>query len=380
MIVFRRYVNCAATCKRAPEAILAIFDDMPSDAHPMTPANESNGAGIDAQKGDPGYRTLGFLAVHGLASTPIHYWVGHDYVVGSNVDLQKAVESRLATDKPFDSFYVRELYDEYVAHESFRAFRGMGDEMEKLLGGLIASLQDADRSASGYQDALKASITRLGDAGGLGPEALKTVAQNLLAAAVAANARNESLQQSLEATEQEARQLRNELEKHRYEAVTDPLTGLLNRRGLEFEMAKVFAGGSDAQSAMLVLDIDHFKKINDAYGHSVGDVVLRRFAETLNDLIPSGAVPVRFGGEEFVVLVPATSGDHARSLGESIRATVENLRLVRRQDKLAIASFTISVGIAMQSVSDTFESLFERADKALYEAKSTGRNRVVCML
>src|SRR5690606_35490481 len=108
----------------------------------------------------------------------------------------------------------RELYDEYVAHESFRAFRGMGDEMEKLLGGLIASLQDADRSASGYQDALKASITRLGNAGGLGPEALKTVAQNLLAAAVAANARNESLQQSLEATEQEARQLRNELEKH----------------------------------------------------------------------------------------------------------------------------------------------------------------------
>jgi len=347
----------------------------------MASANDVSSTSIDAPKSDPGFLTLSFLQERGLTSTPIHYWVGHDYINGSNTELGQAVNDRIKTQKPFDTFFVRELYDEYVANESFRAFRGMGDDMEKLLGGLIASLQEADRSAAGYQDSLHENITQLDTGNGHSSEALKMVAQNLLAAAVAANANNDALQKSLEATEQEAKLLRNELEKHRRDAVTDPLTGLFNRRGLEIEMAKMFGMGFETPSAaMLVLDIDHFKRINDEYGHAVGDVVIRRIAETLNSLIPSNAVPVRFGGEEFVVLLPEACPDLARSLGENIRQTVEKLRLVRRHDKLTIGAFTISVGVAMQSVSDTFESLFERADKALYEAKSTGRNRVVCAL
>lgn len=346
----------------------------------MASANDVSCTSIDARKSDPGFLTLSFLEERGLTSAPIHYWVGHDFINGSNAELGQAVNDRIKSQKPFDTFFVRELYDEYVANESFRAFRGMGDEMEKLLGGLIASLQDADRNVAGYQNSLQENITQLDTGSGHSSEALKTVAQNLLAAAVAANANNDALQKSLEATELEAKLLRNELEKHRRDAITDPLTGLFNRRGLEIEMARVFGMGSETPSAMLVLDIDHFKKINDEYGHAVGDVVIRRIAETLNSLIPSNAVPVRFGGEEFVVLLPGACPDHARSLGENIRQTVEKLRLVRRHDKLTIGTFTISVGVAMQSVSDTFESLFERADKALYEAKSTGRNRVVCAL
>lgn len=333
----------------------------------------------DTSPTDNGQRTLGFLQARGLTATPIHYWVGHDYIDGSNTALKQAVNQRLASDKSFDTFFAHELYDEHIARQSFRAFRGMGDDMEKLLGGLIASLQDADRNSAGYQHSLQHNIAQLGRDNAYSSTALQHMAQDLLAAAVAAKANNETLQKSLEATEQEARTLRNELEKHRRDAVTDPLTGLLNRRGLEIEMAKVFSVASASPSAMLVLDIDHFKKINDEYGHAVGDVVIRRIAETLNSLIPSSAVPVRFGGEEFVVLLPATSPDHACSLGEKIRQTVEKLRLVRRHDKLTIGAFTISIGVAVQSGSDSFETLFERADQALYQAKSSGRNRVVCV-
>lgn len=324
---------------------------------------------------DYGPQTLEFLASRGLASEPIHYWVVHEYLQGANANLVGAVDDWLASGKPFDSYFVRDIYERFVLGDAFRQVRGIGDDMEKMLGGLIENLREADRNASGFQDSLNANITRLEKDND--PTGLKAVAHNLLKAAVAANASNEALQRNLEATEQEAQQLRCELEKHRRESITDPLTGLLNRRGMEVEMAHVLNTTPQDPAAMLVLDIDHFKRINDTYGHAVGDVVIRRVADTLSGIVPADAVSARFGGEEFVVLLPGASPDLARSLAERIRESIEKLRLIRRHDKLLISAFTISIGVAARSVTDTLDRLFERADNALYDAKAGGRNRVV---
>lgn len=324
---------------------------------------------------DYGRRTLDFLATHALSAEPIHYWVVHEFLQGRNEELVRAVDDRINTGKPFDAYFILDIYERFVAGAAFRQFRGMGDDMEKLLGGLIENLRSADRNASGFQDSLNANIARLERDND--PTGLKAVAQNLLKAAVAANANNEALQKNLETTEQETKQLRSELEKQRRESITDALTGLLNRRGMEVEMTHVFNTTQEVPAALLVLDIDHFKNINDTYGHAVGDVVIRKVAEMVSGIVPSDAVSARFGGEEFVVLLPGASPDHACSIGEKIRASIEKLRLVRRHDKLAISAFTISIGGAARSVSDTLDHLFERADKALYDAKTSGRNRVV---
>lgn len=324
---------------------------------------------------DYGRRTLDFLETHALSAEPIHYWVVHEFLQGRNEELVRAVDDRINMGKPFDAYFVLDMYERFVAGAAFRQFRGMGDDMEKLLGGLIENLRAADRSASGFQDSLNANIARLERDND--PTGLKAVAQNLLKAAVAANANNEALQRNLETTEQEAQQLRSELEKQRRESITDALTGLLNRRGMEVEMTHVFNTTQEVPAALLVLDIDHFKNINDTYGHAVGDVMIRRVAEMLSGMVPSDAVSARFGGEEFVVLLPGASPHQAHLIGEKIRESIEKLRLVRRHDKLAISAFTISIGVAARSVSDTFDHLFERADKALYDAKTGGRNRVV---
>ena len=142
-------------------------------------------------------------------------------------------------------------------------------------------------------------------------------------------------------------------------------------------MARVLSEDAEAGASMMVLDIDHFKRINDTYGHAVGDVVIRKVAQTVKRLIPGSAVPVRYGGEEFAVLLPQCSTEQARGIAETIRDTVEKLRLVRRHDKMAISQFTISIGVAKRGLRDDMETLFQRADKALYEAKSGGRNRVM---
>jgi diguanylate cyclase len=338
---------------------------------------------MNAQTHIDGRLVLGFLEEHALTADPIHYWVAHEYLVGANEALTRAVRAAEASGKPLDAYLVRQWYDEHVGGHALRQMQGMSDGMARLFGGLLENLREADRQSTDFQGELQANISELGHVED--PGALQEVAQNLLKAAMTANVHSRTLQKNLEDTEKEARQLRAELETHRKQSLTDPLTGLLNRRGMELEMGRYFLadvhGGPEqaepAETAMLVLDIDHFKRINDHYGHAVGDVVLRRVAEAFGTVVPEAAIMARFGGEEFVVLVPETSQNHALGLAERIRQTIEKMRLVRRQDKQVIAPFTISVGLAMRSVNDTVESLFERADQALYKAKNSGRNRVV---
>ncbi|MCB1893481.1 GGDEF domain-containing protein [Accumulibacter sp.] len=330
--------------------------------------NESEGR-------DPGARALGFLADHRLASTPVNYWVAYDYLGGDNARLDSAIDEALASAVGLDDFVMREIYDQHVSGESFRRFHGMGEDIDKLLSGLLDDVRTVDRCTSDFRASLTENITRLDKA--QDPAGLRTVAQNLLQASVAANASNAALQKDLEATEQEAQRLRNELDNHRREAMTDPLTGLLNRRGMEIETARMFDSRPGSDAAMLVIDIDHFKKVNDTYGHAVGDVVIRKVAETMAEMAPGEAVTARFGGEEFVMLLPGASCDAARTLAEKVRTAIARLRLIRRHDKLAIAPFTISVGVAIRAPEEAVTALFDRADKALYEAKHGGRNRVI---
>ena len=325
---------------------------------------------------DAGVEVLEFLRRHDLSSLPVHYWVVHEHLGGRNRELGAAIDDRLRSGSGLDAYFMQDVYEQFVSGETFRRFSGMGDEMRDLLGGLIDTLRQADQDAAGFQEALQDNIALLD--GVHDTEGLKSVVRNLAGAAMSASESNQELKSNLAATQHEARALREQLEKHRRGSITDPLTGLFNRRGMEVEMGRAFEDAPEKSTAMLVLDIDHFKKINDAYGHTVGDVVIRKVAETLRGLLPSSAVPARFGGEEFVILLSDMLPEQAQLVGEHIRQTIERLRLVRRQDKLAIGAFTISVGVAIKSADDTLDALFMRAYKALYEAKSGGRNRVAC--
>jgi diguanylate cyclase len=133
---------------------------------------------------------------------------------------------------------------------------------------------------------------------------------------------------------------------------------------------------SEDSIAMLVLDIDHFKKVNDTYGHAVGDVVLRHVADAIRKCIRGEDIAVRYGGEEFVILLPRTSLQGAMIVAETLRHRVEEMRLVRRHDNLRLEPVTASLGVAVRRPGDGQESFFQRADQALYISKSLGRNRV----
>ena len=331
--------------------------------------NDKSGA-----RSDLGERALAFLAQHRLSASPINYWVAHDYIRGNDPSLCEALNSVIGSSSAIDDFVVREIYEQHVAGEALRRFHGMGEGIEKLLGSLLGDVLSASRNTSGLQASLTENLGRLDEV--RDSSGLRAIAQNLAQAALAANESNAALKKSLEATEQETRLLRGELDKHRREAMVDPLTGLLNRRGMLIEAAKLF-DSSDGPPALLVMDIDHFKRINDTYGHAVGDIVIQKVAEAMLAIAPDQAMTARFGGEEFVMLVPNASIDRAQQLAEKVRTSIERLRLVRRHDKLEIAFFMISVGVALRQREESIEPLFDRADKALYRAKHNGRNCVV---
>ena len=158
-------------------------------------------------------------------------------------------------------------------------------------------------------------------------------------------------------------------------AQKDPLTGICNRSALD-EMLRREISHAERHGcgfALILLDIDHFKKINDRYGHLIGDCALRSVANTTGACIRDGDMLFRYGGEEFVVLMRETGPDGARLLAERIRANIERTPC---QCSGAKIHMTVSAGVAAYRPGENGAALFARADQALYQAKQAGRNRV----
>ncbi len=159
-------------------------------------------------------------------------------------------------------------------------------------------------------------------------------------------------------------------------ATTDPLTGLTNRRALltalDVEQSRSERHGYPM--SLLMLDVDHFKSINDEHGHAMGDQVLVAFAGLLARHARKTDIVGRWGGEEFVMVLSGANEAGARLVGERIRRAVEEMAVLN--EKKQRVSATVSIGIACLEIKDTLDGLIERADHAMYEAKASGRNRV----
>ncbi|QAA33821.1 GGDEF domain-containing protein [Clostridium manihotivorum] len=167
-------------------------------------------------------------------------------------------------------------------------------------------------------------------------------------------------------------QLKKENARLKEEATLDNLTGIFNRRKLEeilaVELERCNRYGTSL--AMIIFDIDDFKKINDKYGHSRGDIVLKNISKVISSKLRKTDFFIRWGGEEFVIIAPETKIQGALKLGEKLR------KLVAENIYVELERVTISVGVSEYEKGSEFKKLFDKADKALYEAKNCGKNNV----
>lgn len=185
----------------------------------------------------------------------------------------------------------------------------------------------------------------------------------------------ERMTHRLKDLEQQALHLREDLEVQHARVLMDPLTGILNRAGYTEMVTKHFArwkryGGA---LSLAVIDLDLFKEINDRYGHAAGDKVLATVASKLKEVIRESDVLCRFGGEEFVLLLPETSVSDARTMLEKLRNHIADCPFRHKETPVRV---TMSGGVAQFQTTDTVDSVFERADRAMYAAKQGGRNQV----
>jgi diguanylate cyclase len=216
-------------------------------------------------------------------------------------------------------------------------------------------------------------------AGPLDRNKVREVLESLVVATKDVSSTNHTLEARLKETRGEIETLRETLEAVRLESLTDSLTGISNRKHFEEMLVKAIdhAAGHKKPLALIIIDIDHFKRFNDTFGHLTGDQVLRLVGVTMRERVKSQATLARFGGEEFGVILPDTSLDAARAIAEQIRENVMSRELVKRSTGESLGKVTISLGVAAFHKGDTAVSLLERADQCMFVAKRAGRNRTV---
>ncbi|MEZ4630671.1 MAG: diguanylate cyclase [Deinococcales bacterium] len=181
-----------------------------------------------------------------------------------------------------------------------------------------------------------------------------------------------SLQQELSKRVQELEESHTKIERM---SIEDALTSLYNRRYLDDYLFKLYEQSKRYKKVLTLamLDIDHFKQINDNFSHKVGDDVLRQVAKLFQETIRAADMVARYGGEEFVIVFPETSLDEAKDVSERVRRTISSYPWGNLQQKLQV---TISIGLASGTELESYEKLLSLADDKLYESKRAGRNRV----
>jgi diguanylate cyclase len=207
----------------------------------------------------------------------------------------------------------------------------------------------------------------------------RPIIEKLVAELTKATTRASALETNFLETSQELDKIRDSLKMAEQRSNTDALTGLANRRSLEefFRSAQITAMETGEPLSILMIDIDHFKKFNDSYGHQVGDQVLRLVAKVLQDNVRDVDLAARYGGEELIAVLPGANLDVCAQVAERIRRRISEARLTRRATGQEIASVTVSIGVAQFRLAESAEAMVERCDRALYQAKRSGRNRTV---
>lgn len=310
---------------------------------------------------------------------PRNYEIWYVYATGYNAPLNKIINETLARNGKLTEADLEQIYDTYLSHiKTTDRIDKVGARVIGEIDEVMTVLSDALGMTGAYDTSLSGATEQLSSA--RSREQIKTIVEALLRSTGEMRETNKALEDRLTLSKNEISNLQQSLEAIRAESLTDPLTGLGNRKYFDRMIGVAVQGAlaSGEPLSLLLLDIDHFKSFNDSYGHLTGDQVLRLVGLSLKQTIKGQDITARYGGEEFAVVLPNTALRQALTVSDHIRRAVMAKELKKKSTGEILGRVTISVGVAMLKQDDDTDTLIDRADACLYAAKRNGRNRVIC--
>lgn len=312
-----------------------------------------------------------------VSTTPANYALWYTYVDNAIPQLNKDMDGVLEHYGICPPALGEQLYNDYVASKSETTINDLRANLELLVSEVSSSMNDTLTDTSAFSEMIDKSFEDLSqvDNNSMSIDEVMSLVRQLVSESQNIRHSTQFLNSQLNAATTEISKLKSQLVEVQKDALFDSLTTLYNRRSFNKDLQMLCE--SDQALCLVLLDIDHFKTFNDTYGHLFGDTVLKGIARKLKVACRDGISAYRFGGEEFAMIIPNKSLRIARQIADTSRRSLEKLSIKDRRSGKQVGNITASFGVAELQPNETADSLIERADKLLYEAKSLGRNRVM---
>lgn len=309
-----------------------------------------------------------------IPATPEVYTIWYEYYANRRHDLKNAIDQHITNGQTFTSSACQQLFNEYfiaIPEQKLQELRLAIRALVEQLKLELADLNNGMESFNGVLENCEGDLNKNPEV-----DSLQSIIRVLLDETKKCRSRNHQALSKVYHLSSEIDSLQDSLEKMGEEVFKDSLTNVGNRRGFDKRLTEAVkkARKDNTPLALIFLDIDYFKRVNDTHGHLVGDRVLRFIAETLKRSVKGGDYVARYGGEEFALILPNTDIDGGRSVAYQVKVNVAKTKLTKKKGGKPIESVTISGGLSTLREDDTEESFINRVDGFLYDAKNAGRN------
>ena len=319
------------------------------------------------------------IVEHQTPPFPSTYALWYAYAAGSNLDVNKKIDTALKKDGTLSVYDINHIHNTYLLSQDIDNDKNdeIAQKFEHEMNEMMDLIQKSMMNNDAYSDSLDAAQEMLPGAAA-SPEKIKEIVSELIKQNSDMKTMTSELNDGLKNSQNQIMELNNQLTEAREESMRDGLTKVANRRAFDERLEQeIIAAETLGHPLCLVLaDIDHFKNVNDTYGHQVGDGILQTFANLMRKNVKGGDMVARYGGEEFALILPDTRIEDAFNVVEAVRKNLEASRLVIKSTGQSVGQVTSSFGICALHQGMTMEQLISRTDAKLYEAKKNGRNRI----